>query len=67
VLRPLDNLVADERPDPAVPGKEMVETASRADVVVLEVQQGDTGILERAGMLRHVALDQGALVHSVSQ
>jgi hypothetical protein len=66
VLRPLDNLVADERPDP-VPGKEMVETASRADVVVLEVQRGDMGILERAGMLRHVALDQGALVHSVSQ
>src|SRR5215469_5331048 len=65
VLGALDQIVARDAIDHVVLDELEVEPLVRADVVVLQVHQGDFGIAPRQAMLLHEGLDDALLDHPV--
>src|SRR5262252_2230875 len=65
VLGALDQIVARDAVDHVVLDELEVESLVRADVVVLQVHQGDFGIAPRQAMLLHEGLDDALLDHPV--
>src|SRR5262247_608959 len=65
VLRALDQVVARDAVDHVVLDELEVESLVRADVVVLQVHQGDFGIAPRQAMPLHEGLDDALLDHPV--